>query len=79
MSGIVRECAECGGEQVFEPYHGGDCPDSPDGCCPEWWCTGCGTALLAGFAPRLATTAGHSPEAGGRLFMRGPFLQGKVA
>lgn len=51
MSQTFRQCSECGGEQLFEQHHGapGSCPDSPDGECPEWCCTGCGTALLAGF------------------------------
>jgi len=50
MSQAFRPCSECGGEQLFERHHGipGDCPDSPDGECPEWICTGCGAALLAG-------------------------------
>jgi hypothetical protein len=51
MSQAFRPCSECGGEQLFEQHHGipGGCPDSPDGECPEWICTGCGSALLAGF------------------------------
>jgi hypothetical protein len=35
---------------LFEQHHEmGSCPDAPDGECPEWACTGCGAALLAGF------------------------------
>jgi hypothetical protein len=51
MSQAFRPCSECGGEQLFEQHHAipGECPDSPDGECPEWLCTGCGSALLTGF------------------------------
>jgi hypothetical protein len=51
MSQAFRPCSECGGEQLFEQHHAipGECPDSPDGECPEWLCTGCGGALLTGF------------------------------
>jgi hypothetical protein len=50
MSQMFRPCGDCGGEQLFEQHHGmpGSCPHSPDGECPEWICTGCGGALLAG-------------------------------
>jgi hypothetical protein len=51
MSQAFRPCSECGGEQLFEQHHAiaGECPDSPDGECPEWLCTGCGGAVLTGF------------------------------
>ncbi len=51
MSQTFRPCSECGGDRLFEQHHDapGSCPDSPDGECPEWSCTGCGSALLAGF------------------------------
>lgn len=51
MSETFRHCPECDEEQLFEQYHPvpGGCPDTPDGICSEWACTGCGTALLAGF------------------------------
>ena len=51
MSQTLRPCGECGGEQLFDQHHEipGSCPDSPDGECPEWFCTGCGSALLVGF------------------------------
>jgi hypothetical protein len=50
MSQTFRPCRECGGERLFVQHHDvpGGCPDSPDGECPEWFCTGCGSALLAG-------------------------------
>jgi len=49
MSQMFRRCTECDGERLFEQYHDepGNCPDSPDGQCPEWACTECGDALLA--------------------------------
>jgi hypothetical protein len=51
MAQTFRPCSECGGERLFEQHHDGpgSCPDSADGECPEWSCTGCGSALLAGF------------------------------
>ena len=51
MSQAFRPCGECGGDRLFEQHHEvpGSCPDAPDGECPEWACTGCGAALLAGF------------------------------
>ena len=51
MSEMFRHCPECGAQRLFEQHHAlpGECPDVPGGECPEWACTGCGTALLAGF------------------------------
>ena len=51
MGLTTRACPECDGERLFEQVHAeaGECPDSPDGHCPEWSCTECGAALLAGF------------------------------
>ena len=50
MSPSFRACPDCGDDRRFEQYHGvpGTCPDSPDGECPEWACTECGTAVLTG-------------------------------
>jgi hypothetical protein len=53
----IRHCPGCGWDEFFERRHAaaGSCPDSPDGDCPEWSCTDCGTALLIGFdTPRHA-------------------------
>jgi hypothetical protein len=52
MGQMFRLCSECGADRLFEPYHDlpGSCPDSADGDCPEWSCTECGGALLAGAA-----------------------------
>jgi hypothetical protein len=59
MSPTFRRCEDCGGERPFEqPHETGSCPDSPDGCCPEWSCTECGTALPPVFWP---VTAQPSP------------------
>jgi hypothetical protein len=51
MSQTFRQCGDCGGERLFAQHHDipGSCPDSADGECPEWFCLGCGSALLAGF------------------------------
>jgi hypothetical protein len=58
---MIRLCPECGGNRLFEQYHGdpGGCPDSPDGDCPEWGCVTCGSALFVGLiadgvAPAIA-------------------------
>jgi hypothetical protein len=58
MTDDLRDCPGCGSERPFILRHPGPgcCPDSADGCCPEWFCTACGTALLAGvlsFGPEL--------------------------
>ena len=51
MGQMFRLCTECGADRLFEQYHDlpGSCPDAADGDCPEWSCTSCGCALLAGF------------------------------
>ena len=56
MGPMFRPCQDCGGEQLFEqPQEApGSCPDSPDGLCPEWLCTGCGAAVITMVAPPLA-------------------------
>jgi hypothetical protein len=63
-------CPDCGGNRQFEQHHGaaGRCPDTPDRCCPEWYCLACGAALLIGAVPAvadavaLAAVAGHTAE-----------------
>jgi hypothetical protein len=54
MSQARRNCPGCGDDQPFEQIHEipGECPDSPDGECPEWACTACGAALIIGLVPR---------------------------
>lgn len=64
MTDDLRDCPGCGSERPFMPPHPepGCCPDSTDGWCPEWFCTACGTALLAGVVPsRRDLTAESSP------------------
>ena len=41
-----RDCPECGQNKPFEQPHETDCPDAPDGQCPEWDCAECGAALI---------------------------------
>jgi hypothetical protein len=50
MTQVTRHCPDCGWDRPFEQHHdqAGQCPDSPDGECPEWSCTACGAALLIG-------------------------------
>jgi hypothetical protein len=59
MSPMSGHCDDCGGERLFEqPHEAPDsCPDSPGGLCPEWLCTECGAAALAGFPPPPAELA----------------------
>jgi hypothetical protein len=60
MAEIIRHCPDCGWDRSFAQHHvvPGWCPEAPDGHCPEWFCTACGTALLIGAAP----VASDSPE-----------------
>jgi hypothetical protein len=60
MSQVFRFCPDCRAERLFEQYHDapGGCPDSADGHCPEWSCTSCGAALLAGSLPGLVAADG---------------------
>src|SRR5215472_16950560 len=53
MTDDLRDCPGCGAERMFVLRHPepGCCPDSADGWCPERFCTGCGTALLAAKLP----------------------------
>lgn len=48
MIEMVRHCPDCGRDTLFEQYHTEPdrCPDSLDGCCPEWFCAACGAALI---------------------------------
>jgi len=50
MTHLSRYCAGCNEERLFERFHAepGECPDVLDGDCPEWGCTACGDALIAG-------------------------------
>jgi hypothetical protein len=59
MVEMVRFCPDCGWNRLFEQRHtvAGRCPDSADGCCPEWCCTDCGAALLARFTSLLPEVA----------------------
>ena len=41
MAEMTRNCPDCGHDLPFEQVHAGpgDCPDAPDGVCPEWLCS----------------------------------------
>ena len=55
MGMMTRYCRECDRDQLFDqPHDGQGCPDVPDGECPEWACTWCGSALFTGFPSVLA-------------------------
>ena len=59
MAEIIRHCPDCGLDRSITQHHGlsGRCPDSPDRCCPEWYCVTCGAALLIGDIPVVLNTA----------------------
>lgn len=69
MTEDLRDCPGCGSERPFILRHPepGFCPDSADGWCPEWFCTVCGTALLAGMLPFGRNPARMSVSADGPL------------
>lgn len=68
MVEMVRCCPDCGTDQLFEQHHPvtGECPDSPDGCCFEWFCPECGTALLIEF-PVIGIDVAPAREPGRRV------------
>ena len=59
MAEIIRHCPDCGLDRSITQHHGiaSRCPDSPDLCCPEWYCVTCGAALLIGGIPVVPTPA----------------------
>ncbi len=68
MTDDLRDCPGCGSESPLILRHPepGCCPDNADGWCPEWICTACGAALLAGVLPfgRDLTGVSESTAAG---------------
>jgi hypothetical protein len=60
MAQTVLHCPDCGSDRPFGQHHAdaGGCQDSPDGHCPEWSCTACGTALLMGAVSYAGESAG---------------------
>lgn len=48
MTDEIRDCPDCGLRNEFTQVHAapGRCPDTADGQCPEWYCTGCGAGML---------------------------------
>jgi hypothetical protein len=63
MSQPLGGCPECGASQPFEQVHAvaGECPDVPDGDCPEWACQSCGAAVIMGILPVPAAHVFASP------------------
>jgi hypothetical protein len=62
MTDIIRHCPDCGRDRSLEQHHGTGrwCPDAAGSDCPEWYCAGCGAALLIGvnpLSPELAAGA----------------------
>ena len=68
MGPMFRPCQDCGGEQLFDQPHAapGSCPDAPDGMCPEWSCTECGTSTLVLALP-LPSRPAALPDVVGRV------------
>jgi hypothetical protein len=65
MVEMIRHCPDCGWDRPFEQHHSGaaGCPDSPDGYCPRWSCTSCGTDLLIGFIPFMYSSSSSCSSA----------------
>ena len=59
MAEMIRSCPDCGWDRPFGQPHpvDGTCPDTTDGCCAEWYCAGCGAAMLIGFTSYATDTA----------------------
>ncbi|WP_175084517.1 hypothetical protein [Candidatus Frankia nodulisporulans] len=57
---IVLDCVVCGDERSFERP---PCLDGHGADCPEWACTGCGSAVLIGPTPNIR---GHRRGHAGR-------------
>jgi hypothetical protein len=66
MGPMFRPCQDCGGEQLFEQPHAapGSCPDAPNGMCPEWSCTECGTSMLVLALPQPSRPAAPADVVG---------------
>ncbi|HEY7015374.1 MAG TPA: hypothetical protein VH480_21600 [Streptosporangiaceae bacterium] len=79
MIRMIRLCPDCGWDRRFAPHHmvAGDCPDSPDGYCPEWSCTRCGAVLMIGLIPAWPGPA-EVPVLDGPV-LKGPVPQALVA
>ena len=71
MNDFVRylDCECCGSAREFSQIHAGygGCPDSRDGCCPEWFCLACGTAVIVGVPPAEVSLAAPAGSASARL------------
>jgi len=49
---VFLDCPGCGQLREFVQAHPDPerCPDVPSGCCPEWFCSACGSSLLLDLA-----------------------------
>lgn len=63
MTDEFRHCPTCGSQCEFVQVHPrlGRCPDGAGGGCPEWFCTGCGAALLIGVLPPASQPSVAAP------------------
>jgi hypothetical protein len=73
MTQPVGNCPGCGGDELFEQIHPGNCPDVASsnfdssnfdssnfaGECPEWACVGCGAGVFMGIV--ITATAATAP------------------
>jgi len=69
MTSTFRDCPSCGVSNEFAQLHPDPerCPDVPGGRCPEWFCTGCGTALMVELIPVSLDTAARAGGSTGSL------------
>ena len=57
---VLRWCADCRQEQLFEVPPCGDGHDASDWGCPDLACTACGAAAVMGIAERADDPAAAS-------------------
>ena len=53
MNQMDSNCPDCQETRAFAQVHSdpGDCLDASGGLCQEWYCMGCGAAVLLGTVP----------------------------
>ncbi len=69
MTDEIRLCPECGFQREFAQLHpaAGQCRDSADGQCPEWFCVRCGAGVLIRLHPAAVHASRVLARSAGRL------------